>query len=91
MKIINIYYSSHFAKAFKKLPASIKAKTIYKENIFRNNCFDISLKTHKLHGALNNYWSFSVSESHRILFEFSDKNTVGFIDIGTHSIYKKHI
>lgn len=87
MKIKNIYYSSHFAKAFQALPSKIKKQAIEKEKIFRENCFDACLKTHKLKGKLENYWAFSINYSYRILFEFSDKDEVGFIDIGTHSIY----
>lgn len=88
MKIKNIYYSSHFAKTFKKLPVEIKKQAIQKEKLFRENCFDEKLKTHKLKGHLENYWAFSVNYSHRIMFEFTEENSVGFIDIGTHSIYK---
>lgn len=87
MEIKNIYYSSHFAKAFKALPSKIKKQAIEKEKIFRRDCFDKKLKTHKLKGNLENYWAFSVNYSYRILFEF-DKNNANFIDIGTHSIYK---
>jgi mRNA-degrading endonuclease YafQ of YafQ-DinJ toxin-antitoxin module len=87
MKIKKITYSSHFAKAFKALPEKIKNQAIQKENIFRANCFDTRLKSHKLKGKLKEYWSFSINYSYRILFEFGDDGEVGFIDIGTHSIY----
>lgn len=88
MKIENIYYSSHFEKAFKALPSKIKKQAIEKEKIFRQDCFDKGLKTHKLKGKFESYWSFSINYSYRILFEFNGKDEVGFIDIGTHSIYK---
>ncbi len=88
MKIKNIYYSSYFEKSFKALPLDVKKRAIKKETIFRENCFDKHLKTHKLKGKFENYWAFSISYSYRILFEFNDKNEVGFIDVGTHSIYK---
>ena len=88
MKIKNIYYSSHFERAFKMLPSKIKKQAIEKEKIFREDCFDKRLKTHKLKGRFENYWSFSINYSYRILFEFSDKDEVGFIDVGTHSIYE---
>ena len=87
MKIKNIYYSSHFEKAFKSLPLKVKKYAIGKEKIFREDCFDKSLKTHKLKGGLQDYWAFSINYSYRILFEFSRKDEVGFIDVGTHSIY----
>lgn len=48
-----------------------------------------SLKTHKLRGELAGYYSFSVSYNLRILFEFINDREAGFIDIGTHEVYKK--
>ncbi len=87
MKIKNIYYSSYFEKAFKALPSKIKEQAIEKEKIFREDCFDKRLKTHKLKGKLKNYWSFSINYSCRILFEFGEKDEASFIDVGTHSIY----
>jgi len=87
MKIKNIYYSSRFEKVFKALPLAIKRQAIGKENIFRGDCFDKRLKTHKLKGNLEGYWAFSVNYSYRVLFEFSGGDEVGFVDIGTHSIY----
>lgn len=88
MEIKNIYYSSHFAKAFRKLPEDIKKQAIQKEKLFRIDCFDKRLETHKLKGQLEDYFAFSINYSHRILFEFTDNISAGFIDIGTHSIYK---
>ena len=87
MIIKNIHYSSHFEKVFRVLQLKIKKQAVEKEKIFREDCFDKSLKTHKLKGKLQNYWAFSINYSYRILFEFSKKDEVGFIDIGTHSIY----
>lgn len=87
MKILSIYYSSHFEKAFKGLPAGIKKQAVAKEKIFRKDCFDKRLKTHKLKGKFENYWAFSINYSYRILFKFTEKNAVGFVDIGDHSIY----
>lgn len=69
------------------MPLKIKKQAIEKERIFRKDCFDKCLKTHKLKGKLTDYWSFSINFSYRILFEFNGKDEVGFIDIGTHSIY----
>jgi len=87
MKINSIFYSSSFKKSIKKHLSNRNKieKTIAK---FIKNPFDSSLKTHKLTGKLSNYWSFSVDYHVRILFEFIEKDSVGFIDIGTHEIYK---
>jgi len=86
-RIKEILYSSRFAKSYQKIPLSIKNKAVKLEKVFKSNCFDKRLKTHKLAGKYKNYYSFSVSYSYRIVFEFY-KNGVIFIDIGTHKIYK---
>lgn len=87
MKIKNIYYSPSFAKSYKSLPAHVRKLAQNREAIFREDCFDPMLKTHKLKGKLEGYWSFSINYAHRILFEF-DGDEVEFIDVGTHSIYR---
>ena len=88
MKVKKIVYSSHFAKAFGPLPEKIKKQAIQRERIFREDCFDARLKTHKLKGTLKENWSFSINYSYRILFEFQEDGVVGLIDVGTHSIYR---
>jgi len=87
MKITSLFYSSSFKKSIKKY--SSHQKKIEKIiTLFINNPFDSSLKVHKLSGKLANYWSFSVDYHIRILFEFITDESVGFIDIGTHEVYK---
>ncbi len=76
-----------FIRQFKKLPPEIKKSAVQKENIFRQNPFDPRLKTHKLQGELEGFWSFSVSYSHRIIFDFTDQETVQFYMIGDHDVY----
>ncbi len=80
--------SSRFRKSYKKLPKNIKDKATEKERIFRTNPFDARLDTHKLHGKYKEYWAFTIADQYRIMFTFAESNTVDFIDIGTHEIYK---
>ena len=87
MKINSVFYSSSFKKSAGKY-ASAREKIEKAITRFINDPFRPSLKTHKLTGKLKQYWSFSVDFHIRILFEFIDKETVGFIDMGTHEIYK---
>jgi len=87
MKIRIVYYSSQFKKSVKKYRQYRKQIEI-RITQFLNEPLDKSLKTHKLTGKLSSYWSFSINYHLRILFEFIDSQTVGFIDIGTHEIYK---
>lgn len=89
MVIKKIIYYTRFEKSYHLLPIKIKDLAEKKEEIFCQNPFDIRLKTHELHGRLKDLWSFSVNNNCRILFRFyKSKETVIFIDIGTHEIYK---
>jgi mRNA-degrading endonuclease YafQ of YafQ-DinJ toxin-antitoxin module len=88
MKIKNIFYSSHFRNAFRKIPPAIQKKAFEKENLFRQDCFHPALKTHKLKGELKDFWAFSIDRSFRIMFSFEDNGAISLIDIGTHSIYE---
>ena len=88
MKIRRILYSSRFERALKALNPDLKDIVDERTGMFRANCFDPRLKTHKLHGKLSEYWSFSLTYSHRVLFQFIDHETAVFIDVGGHAIYQ---
>lgn len=88
MKVNSIYYHSKFKRHIKNIDASLKESVIRRIDIFRDNCFDPRLKTHKLHGVMQGYYSFSVTHSHRIVFEIIENGVVGFIAFGDHSIYQ---
>lgn len=84
---MKIYYSSKFAKEYKRLPLKVKIAAEKKEKIFRKNPRDARLKTHKLTGRLREYYSFSIDYQYRIIFEFREKEIVWFHSVGTHEIY----
>lgn len=85
---MRIYYSSKFAREYKKISLKTKKVAQEKEEIFRKDPFDSSLKTHKLKGGLKGFWSFSINHKYRIIFEFINKKTIWFHSVGEHSIYK---
>jgi len=85
MKII---YSRQFQKEYGKLPALLREKVEKKEVIFRNNPFDRRLKTHKLSGQFEGFWSFSIDYRYRIIFELKSESSMVFHIIGDHSIYR---
>lgn len=85
---MKIYYSSKFAKEYKKLPREIKLKAEEKELLFRKNPHDSRLKTHRLKGILKEYWAFSINFQYRVIFEFREKEVVWFHSVGTHEIYQ---
>ena len=84
---MKILYSPKFIRQYKKFSSEIKDKVEAKEDIFRANPFDNRLKTHKLNGELNDYWSFSVDYNVRIIFIFQDTDTIRLELIGGHDIY----
>ena len=85
---MKIAYSPQFVKDFERLEFEIQKKAKQKEEIFRKNPFDNRLRTHKLSGHFDKYWSFWVNYDCRIIFRFYDENVARFITIGGHSIYK---
>lgn len=84
---MKIFYHHVFTKNYKRLPLKIKLKAERRELLFCKDPFDPRLKTHKLHGKLKDTWSFSVDNTFRILFEFTDSCVI-FLDIGDHDLYK---
>lgn len=84
---MKIYYSSKFAKEYKRLPKKVKIAAEKREKIFRSNPLDPKLRTHRLSGGLREYHSFSIDYHYRIIFEFVGKETIWFHSVGTHAIY----
>lgn len=85
---MRISYSSMFERGYRKLPLSVKKTAEKKEKIFRIDPFDARLKTHKLKGRLKDFYSFSIDDKYRIIFEFISKQEVWFHSAGNHAIYK---
>nr|WP_201783843.1 type II toxin-antitoxin system mRNA interferase toxin, RelE/StbE family [Thermodesulfovibrio aggregans] len=84
---IEIGISSSFKRAFKKrLLHDKKLERLFwkKLQVFANNPYEPSLRTHKLSGELEGLWSFSLNYEIRIIFKFLDENRVLLIDIGSH-------
>ncbi len=86
MKIIE---TSRFRKSFNKLAKTIKKKTREKTGLFLKNITHPSLNTEKLEPRQSNIWSFRIDRNHRVCFTFLPPDTVLFLDIGPHDIYRK--
>ena len=84
---MTIFHHPRFSKSFIRLPENIKQKAEKRVAVFRKNQFDRILKTHKLRGKLQMFWSFSVDAKYRIIFEFDGPDVI-FLDIGDHGLYK---
>jgi len=86
--MLNIVFSEKFVSQFEQLNKKIQDSAEKKIKIFTENHKHPSLKTHKLNGILNGYFSFSVDLKIRIVFEYGEKNTVHLLKIGDHDIYR---
>jgi len=85
--MIKIAYGPSFKRSYKKkivAGSEREAKLRDKIVVFTNDPFDSALKTHKLAGKLNHYWSFSIEYDLRVIFYFENAETVVFVDLGTH-------
>ena len=85
--MIEIVPTAGFRKAFKrKVRGNKKLEARFRERvlIFQTDPFDPRLKTHRLSGQLQEFWSFSVDYDARVIFSFVEPNKALFADIGTH-------
>ncbi len=85
--MIKVSFSSSFRRAFKKRikgSTELESRFWAKLEVFTNNPFEPSLRTHKLSGKLKDLWSFSIEYNQRVIFYFTDEGNVVFIDIGNH-------
>jgi len=84
---VEVSFSSAFKRAFKKRIKGntyLEGKFWQKLEQFTMNPYDPSLKTHKLSGRLQGFWSFSIDYDERVLFYFTEDEKAIFVDIGSH-------
>jgi mRNA-degrading endonuclease YafQ of YafQ-DinJ toxin-antitoxin module len=85
--MIELSFSSSFRRSFKKktkVDRELDVRFWEKVELFINDPFEPSLKTHKLSGKLKDLWSFSLGYDERVLFYFTDDGNAVFVDIGNH-------
>ena len=88
----NLSWYNSFKRAFKKVTKNneeLKNSIIHALELMQNDPYDPSLKTHKLHGKLKEYWASVVEYDCRIVFTFTNQpdtkeEIIALIDIGTH-------
>ena len=89
MKILRSHTTPQFEKDFVELPKPIQSKARRKITLFEANTFHNSLDTHKLHGVLSNFWSFSVDSDYRVIFRFLPNQEAIYYRMGLHKIYRE--
>lgn len=86
--MLSLIYAPIFFRQFNKLEKDLQEDVLEKIEMFKDVSNHQYLKVHKLHGKLNNHYSFSVNYTHRIIFEYAKKKSVNILAIGDHNIYK---
>ena len=86
--MLSLVYAPVFVRQLNKLDENLKEEVVEKNEMFKDVSNHQYLKVHKLHGKLNNRYSFSVNYNYRIIFEYATKNNVNILSIGDHNIYK---
>jgi len=82
--MINVIYTKDFYKSLRKKDKFVQNKTRERIKLFRKEPFSILLNNHALTGEYKNERSFNVTGDYRIIFYYVNKDTVCFVDIGTH-------
>lgn len=85
---MEVHYKPSFLRDFKKLSPQAQVDAKEKIVLFAEVKNHEKLRVHKLTGQLKNYYSFSVTYSHRIVFVYESKNTAVLLAIGDLNIYK---
>lgn len=87
--IRDVRYTSHFERAYARLPQDLRRVAEDRFDWFKRDAFDPRLRTHKLRGRLEDHWAFSVTRRHRVLFRFLRADAVLLLDVGDHRIYRE--
>ena len=85
--MIDLIWGSSFKRAYKKSTKAnpnLKDKIAKALEIFVNDPFHPSLRTHKLSGRLEGLWAFVVEHDCRVVVRFLGEGNVLLIDVGKH-------
>ncbi len=86
--MITISYKASFVRQMNKLDRDLVDEVFEKIEFFKDVKQHNLLKVHKLHGKFSRCFSFSVNYKTRIVFEYENKQSVVFLVVGDHDIYK---
>lgn len=86
---MEIVYSSEFLKSAKRAPKPIQKKLADLLEILSNHPFHPKLHTKPLVGKLKEFYSFRITRDWRVIFIFSNSETISLIEIAHRKdIYK---
>ncbi len=84
-----ILYTPEFKRDYNALSDDLKITLKERGRLLQENPFHPLLRTHKLTGALNECWAYSVDFRVRVIFQFASKTEIVLLRVGDHSIYRK--
>ena len=82
---MNIRLHRNFEKRYVKLPPAVRQRFKERRDVFAENPFDPVLQNHALKGKYQGYRSINITGDWRAVYKLIDKDTVVFVDLGTHS------
>ena len=86
--MIQLLFKPTFIRQLNKLEDAFLPEVFEKIELFKDVKNHQSLKVHKLHGALSDYYGFSINYQTRIVFQYLTKKEVVLMAIGDHDVYK---
>lgn len=85
---MKIYYKPTFIRQYSKLDVDLQGEIKEKVELLKDKTNHESLKVHKLHGKLSDFFSFYVNFKIRIVFSWKSDNEVTLYALGDHDVYR---
>jgi mRNA-degrading endonuclease YafQ of YafQ-DinJ toxin-antitoxin module len=85
---MEVAYKPAFIRDYKRLPIEVQEDVKEKIELFKDPANHNRLKVHKLKGKLKEYYSFSATYSHRVVFTYETKQRAVLLAVGDHDVYK---
>jgi len=88
--MITVFFKPKFIRQFNTLETGLQDEVLQKIELFKNPRHHATLRVHKLHGPLKEFFSFSVDYRTRIVFAYEDrqKTTAALLAVGNHDVYQ---
>ncbi|MBI2641529.1 type II toxin-antitoxin system mRNA interferase toxin, RelE/StbE family [Candidatus Roizmanbacteria bacterium] len=84
-----INFARKFKKSYDKAPYKIRESVNNRLKLFKQNTLHPFLNNHQLSGKYEGLRSINITGDWRAIYEEIDKDTVYFLELGTHSqLYK---
>lgn len=79
---MQVFFSNHFLRSARKLRGREQDALTERVALLAVNPYDPRLHTKALSGELSGFFSFRVGRNIRVIFQFTDTETLMLVDIG---------